>query len=57
MKYEVNFSAIERVADVELPKLKARLIAQVIEVGSSSRQEIVDSYDRVAVSQKCIAQV
>jgi hypothetical protein len=57
MKYEVNFSAIERVADVKLPKLKARLIAQVIEVGSSSRQEIVDSYDRVAVGQQCVAQV
>src|ERR1700693_1043126 len=57
MKYVVDFAAIEGLVDVDPLKFKSRVATQMIEVGTPSSQQIVDSNDGITLGQQCVTQM
>ena len=50
VKNIIDFAAIERGSDVEFAKLKLRFVAEMSQVRQTSRQQIVDRNNRIAIS-------
>jgi hypothetical protein len=42
VKYIVHLAGVERGVDVELAELKTRFLAEMIEIGQATGQQIVD---------------
>ena len=57
MKYIIHLAAIEWLINVDLLKFKSRVSTQVIDVGKTSGEQIIDGDNRVAFGQQCIAQM
>src|ERR1700677_1155489 len=57
MEYVIHFAAVERLIDVDLLEFELWFVAEVIEIGSSSGQQIIDDDDGITLCQQCIAQM
>src|SRR5580704_13357038 len=57
VKNVIYFSAVEGLVDIELAKLEAGVVAQVVEVGGASGEQIVGDDDRVAFGQQRITKM
>ena len=54
---ELDFAGIKRLADIELAKFKTRLALEVLDIGQTTRNEIIDGDDGVALGEQRVAKV
>lgn len=57
VKNVIDLSAVEGKVDIELAELEAGIVAQVIEIGGASGEQIVDDDDRVTFCKECITEM
>jgi len=57
VKYVIDFSAIARLVDVNLAKFKPAFVLQMLEIGFSTGQQVVNRDNRVAFTQKRVTQM
>ena len=52
VKYVIDSSAIERLVDVKLAKLKPAFVTQMLEIGLPTGQQVINRDNRVTFTQK-----
>src|SRR6266478_182562 len=57
VEHVIHRPAVKALIDINLLKFKARVVAQMIEIGQFSGQQVIDGDDGIAFAEQSVAQV
>src|SRR5689334_14074151 len=57
MKHVIHLATIEGLVDIDLPEFKSRIATQVIDVGKTASQQIIDSDDGISRGEQGVTEM